>query len=99
MVTGGAGNLFQSIGHVRLCAQIELHVGMDRESVVAFFADAAPFTVRPLDSFIDPEAGLFANGAGYRAESPLHFLLTDRDHIDASIAGGEMESQQRWGMP
>lgn len=98
MVTGGAGNLFQSIGHVRLRAQIELHVGMNRKSIVAFLADASPFTVRPLDSFIDPEAGLFANGAGYRAESPLHFLLSDSDHIPVSIAGGEMESQQRWGM-
>lgn len=98
MVTGGAGNLFQTIGHVRLRAQIELHVGMDRKSVVAFFADAAPFTVRSLDSFIDPEAGLFANGAGYRAEAPFHFLLSESDHSDTSIAGGEMESQQRWGV-
>ena len=71
---------------------------MDRKSVVAFFADAAPFTVRPLDSFIDPEAGLFANGAGYRAEASFHFLLSESDHVDGIIAGGEMESQQRWGM-
>lgn len=98
MVTGGAGNLFQSVGHVRLCAQIKLHVGMDRKSVVAFLADAPPFTVRPHESFIDPEAGLFTNGAGYRAEAPFHFLLSDSDHVDASIAGGEMESQQRRGM-
>lgn len=98
MVTGGAGNLFQPVGHVRLRAQIKLHVGMDRKSVVAFLADASPFTVGPLDSFIDSEAGLFTNGAGYRAEAPFHFLLSNSDHVDTSIAGGEMESQQRWGM-
>jgi hypothetical protein len=97
MVTGGAGNLFQSIGHVRLCAQIKLHVGMDRKSVVAFLADAAPFTVVPHEPFIDSETGRFTNGAGYRAKTPFYFLLSDSDHVDASIAGGEIESQQRQG--
>jgi hypothetical protein len=35
---------------------VEFHVSVDREAVAAFFADAAPLTVRLHKSPIDPKA-------------------------------------------
>ena len=66
---------------------------MDREGIEALLADAPPVTIGSHEPFIDSEAGLFADGALDRVQPPFDFLLSDGDHVDASIAGGEMESQ------
>lgn len=66
---------------------------MDREGVEAFLADAPPVTIGSHEPFIDCEARLFADGARDRVQPPFNFLLSNSDHVDASIAGGEMESQ------
>lgn len=56
MIAGRTGHLLESIGNVRLCAQVKLHICVDRERVVAFPTNASPFTVRLHKPFIDPEA-------------------------------------------
>lgn len=63
MITGGTGNLSQAIGHVRLGAEVEFHIGVDREAVETFLADAPPFAVFLHKPLIDPETGSFAHGA------------------------------------
>ena len=75
MITRRAGNLFQAKRHVRLCPEIKLHVGMDREGVETLLADGPPVSVWPHKPFIDGEVGLFADGTGDRIQSPLYFLL------------------------
>lgn len=75
MIAGRAGNLFQPKRHIGLRAKVKLHVGMYREGVEAFLADAAPVTVGPHKPFIDSEVGLFAHGALDRIQPPFHFLL------------------------
>ncbi len=78
---------------------------MDRKGVEALLADAPPIPVGPHEPFIDPKAGLFADGTLDRVQAPFYFLLSDSDHVGAgtfhvigaelSITGGEMESQPR----
>ncbi len=93
MIARRAGNLFQSKRHIRLCPKVELHVGVHWKGVETFPADAAPVAVRSHKSFIDGKVGLFAHGALDRIQSSLYFLLRQGDHMDVSIAGGEMKSQ------
>ncbi len=102
MVAGRAGNLLQVKRHVRLCPDIKLHIGIDGEGVEAFFADAPPVTIGSHEPFVDGKAGLFADGALDRVQTPFYFLLSDSDHrmkkfvpqlTRLSIAGREMESQ------
>lgn len=66
---------------------------MDRKGVETFLADAPPVTVGSHEPLVDGEAGLFADGTLDRVQASFNFLLSDGDHVDASIAGGEMESQ------
>lgn len=93
MIARRAGNLFEPQRHIGLRAKIKLHVGIDRKGVEAFLADAPPVTVWPHKPFIDGEVGLFAYRALDRIQAPFYFLLCQRDHVMASIAGGEMKSQ------
>lgn len=93
MVACRAGNLLEPKRHIGLRPQIELHVGIDRERVKAFLADASPVPVRSHKSFIDGEVGLFADGALDRVQPTFYFLLSNSHHVAVSIAGGEMESQ------
>lgn len=93
MVAGRAGNLLQVKRHVRLCPEIKLHIGMDGEGVEALLADAPPVTVGPHESFINPEAGLFADSALHRTKTAFDFLLGECDHRDSSITANETESQ------
>lgn len=65
MVAGGARDLFQPKGDIRLCAQVKLCVGMDREDVIAILADTPPFAVSAHEPFIKAETGLFTDGAGH----------------------------------
>lgn len=85
MVAGRAGNLLQVKRHVRLCPDIKLHIGIDGEGVEAFFADAPPVTIGSHEPFVDGKAGLFADGALDRAQTPFYFLLSDSDHKDEEI--------------
>ena len=66
---------------------------MDREGVEAFLADAPPVTVGSHEPFVDREVGLFADGALDSVQATFYLLLSDGDHVEASIAGGEMKSQ------
>lgn len=92
MITGGAGNLLESEGDIRLCANIELHVRVDRKRVKALLADASPVAVSPHESFINSKARLLADGTGDGVQPLFHFLLSQRDHL-YSIAGEEKKSQ------
>jgi hypothetical protein len=74
MVAGGARNFPESIGDIRLRAEIELHVGIDRETVKALLADAAPFPVRLHKPLIDAEAGPLTDGAFHGCQSGFDFL-------------------------
>jgi hypothetical protein len=56
LIAGRTGHFFKPVGDIRLCAQVELHIRVDWEGVVAFSADASPFTVRLHKAFIDPKA-------------------------------------------
>jgi hypothetical protein len=56
MITGRARDLFQAIRNVRLGAQIKLHIRVDGKAVVAFFADATPFTIRLRKPLINSKA-------------------------------------------
>lgn len=85
MVAGRAGNRLQVKRHVRLCPEIKLHIGMDREGVEAFLADAPPVTIGSHEPFIDGKAGLFADSALDRVQAPFYFLLSDSDHKDEGI--------------
>jgi hypothetical protein len=92
MVTGRAGNLLQPERHIRLCPQIELHIGVDGKGVIAFLADAPPVTVCSHEPFVDSEAGLFADSAWDRVQATFHLLLGEGDHIE-SIATKELKWQ------
>ena len=70
----GAGNGLQVVGNIRLRPLVKFHIGMDREGVEAFLADAPPVTVGSHEPFIDGEAGLFAHGALDRVQAPFDFL-------------------------
>ena len=102
MVAGCAGNRLQVKWHVRLCPEIKLHISMDGKGIKAFLADATPVTIGSHEPFVDGKAGLFADGALDRAQTPFYFLLSDGDHrtkksvsqlMKSSIAGKEIESQ------
>lgn len=80
MVAGRAGNLLQAKRHVRLCPEIKLHIGMNREGVEAFLTDTPPVTVCSHEPFVNGKAGLFADGALDCVEAPFYFLLSDGDH-------------------
>ena len=80
MTAGRAGNLLQAKRHVRLCPEIKLHIGMDRERVETFLADASPVTVGSHESFVNGKAGLFADGTLDRVQATFYFLLSDGDH-------------------
>jgi hypothetical protein len=84
MVAGCAGNLFQPVGHVRLCAQVELHVGIYREAVKAAFADTTPIPIVLHEAFIDAEGVLLADGALDSAESRFYFLNGRTGHGSCS---------------
>jgi len=62
MVAGRAGDLLESIGHVRLSAEIEFHIGVNRKAVETFLADAPPFPVGVHESLVDPKAAAFTDG-------------------------------------
>ena len=74
MVTGSARNFPESIGDIRLRTEIELHVGIDRETVKALLADAAPFPVRLHEPLINTESGFLTNGTFHRCQSRFDFL-------------------------
>ena len=74
LVTGGAGNLLQSIGHVRLCAQIKFHIRVDRKTVVAFLADTTPLAVWLHKTPVDAEARFFADRASNGGETLFDFF-------------------------
>lgn len=93
MITSCAGNLFQTKRNVGLCPQVELHVGIDWKGVVTLFADASPVAVCSHEPFVDSKAGLFADGALDCVQATFDFLLSDGNHVDASIAVWEMKSQ------
>ena len=63
MVARRAGDLLESIGHVRLGAEIEFHIRVDREAVETLLADAPPFPVGFHESLIDPETAAFTDSA------------------------------------
>jgi len=93
VIAGRAGNLLESERHIGLCPKVKFHVGMHRKGVETLLADAPPVTIWPHKSFIDGEVGPFAYGALDRIQSTFYFLLRQGDHMEASIAGGEMKSQ------
>ena len=74
VIAGLARDFFEPVGHVRLRAQVELHVGIDGEAVVASFADATPFPIGLHEALINAECVLLANGALNRAEPRFNFL-------------------------
>lgn len=92
MITGGAGNLLESEGYIRLCSEIELHVRIDRKRVKAFLTDASPVTIGSHEPFIDGKTRLLADRAGDRVQPAFYFLLSECHHAE-SIAGQESESQ------
>ncbi|SLM47967.1 protein of unknown function [Nitrospira japonica] len=61
MIAGGTGDLLQPVGHIRLGAQIEFHVCIDRKAIEAFLAHPAPFTVGLHEALVDAEAGPLAD--------------------------------------
>lgn len=63
MVARRAGDLLESIGHVRLGAEIEFHIRVDWEAVETLLADAPPFPVGIHESLIDPETAAFTDRA------------------------------------
>ena len=56
LVAGLTGHLLEPVGDIRLCPQVELHIRVDGEAVVAFFADATPFTICLHKALIDSKA-------------------------------------------
>jgi len=74
VITDGAGDVLEAIGHVGLRAEIKLHIGIDRKAVKALLTDTPPFAVRLHEPLIDAEAGLLADGALYVAQSLFDLL-------------------------
>jgi len=56
LIAGRTGHFFKSVGNIRLCTKVKLHIRVYWESVVAFSADAAPFTVCLHRAFVDSKA-------------------------------------------
>jgi hypothetical protein len=56
LIAGRTGHLLEPVGDIRLRAQVELHICVDWEGVVAFSTDAAPFTICLHRALIDPKA-------------------------------------------
>jgi len=86
MVAGGAGNFLEPIRHIRLRAEIELHVGVDWKTVEAFLADATPFAIRLHKPLIDPEAGSLADGALHGCQTRFDFLNCQSRHRTLPLA-------------
>ncbi len=76
LLAGRAGNVAKPVGHVRLRAEIELHVGMHRKGVPAFQAGALPFAVRLHGSSIDHELTLLAHGTADGLQAGFDLLDT-----------------------
>jgi hypothetical protein len=76
MVASRAGNFFQAKRDIGLRLQIEIHVGVHREGVETFFADAAPIAVASHKPFVNAETRLFTDGTSHCAESLFYFLLS-----------------------
>jgi hypothetical protein len=74
MIAGLARDFFEPVRHVRLRAQVELHVGIDGKAVVASFAHAAPFSVGLHEALINAECVLLANGTLNGGEPRFNFL-------------------------
>ncbi|HKC94367.1 MAG TPA: hypothetical protein VKB81_10165, partial [Nitrospira sp.] len=84
MVAGGARDFLEPIRHVRLRAEIELHVGVDWKTVEAFLADATPFAICLHKPLIDPEAGSLADGALHCCQPRFDFLNCQSRHCNLS---------------
>ncbi len=80
MVASRAGDFLEPQRDIGLRAQIELHVGIDRERIKTFLAETTPVTVCAHEPFVDGKTRLFTDGAGHRAQAPFHFLLGQRNH-------------------
>jgi len=87
MIAGRAGNVLESIGHVRLGAEIEFHISIDGEAVEAFFTDAPPFPVGFHQSLIDPKTTAFADGALNRGEPGFDSLDSGVRHEGCVVRG------------
>lgn len=94
MIACCAGNFLEPERHIRLCPDIKLHIGIDREGVKALLADTSPIAVSSHKPFIDGKTRLFADGAWDCVQPLFHFLLSERNH-DQSIAGSSKESQHQ----
>jgi len=87
MVARRAGDLLESIGHVRLGAEIEFHIGVDREAVETLLADAPPFPVGFHESLIDPETAAFTDSALDRGQ-PVFDGFDGWVRHDVRVLGG-----------
>ena len=56
VLAGRTGHLLEPVGDIRLCPQVELHIRVNGEAVVAFFTDATPFTICLHKALIDSKA-------------------------------------------
>ena len=45
LIAGRTGHLFEPVGYIRLCTQVEVHIRVDREAVATFLTDTAPLSV------------------------------------------------------
>lgn len=88
MVAGCAGDLLESIRHVRLGAEIEFHIGVDREAVETFLADAPPFAIILHKPLIDSETAAFADGALNRGKPGFDGFDGRIRHEDCVLRGG-----------
>ena len=85
MIARRAGDFLESQRYIGLGPEVELHVGIDRKRVEALLAEPSPISVRSHESFINGEAGLFADGAGDCVQAPFNFLLRKRYHNEERI--------------
>lgn len=88
MVAGRAGNLLESIRHVRLGAEIEFHIGIDREAIETLFADAPPFAIILHKALINSETAAFADGALNRGKPGFDGFDGWIRHEDCVLRGG-----------
>jgi len=74
MVALCAGDFFEPVGNIRLCSDIEIHIGIYGEAVPALHADTPPFAVRQHKPSVDPKAVTFADGALNASQAPFDFF-------------------------
>jgi hypothetical protein len=74
MVARGAGDFFEPVGDIRLGAQVELHVGVNREAIEALLADPPPLAVWLHKSVIDAKVGFLTNGTFDSRQAGFDFL-------------------------